>query len=154
MYFDREKKCKWNAVLKCVVSIILLCLFVVASYTCFGCKGETFIIPSHTLFPLLVLCSLCSHFPSFVWERKRERDFLISLQKQPKMEKALTKVTSLKIGLGDSWFTKKAKEEFSNISQDINVSNFICFLSLSLSLSSILFYFPLMWFIWVLTLTL
>ncbi|XP_058777362.1 uncharacterized protein At5g01610 [Vicia villosa] len=36
------------------------------------------------------------------------------------MEKALTKVTSLKIGLGDSWFTKKAKEEFSNISQDIN----------------------------------
>ncbi|AES96924.1 hypothetical protein MtrunA17_Chr5g0418311 [Medicago truncatula] len=36
------------------------------------------------------------------------------------MEKALTKVASLKIGLGDSWITKKAKEEFTNISQDIN----------------------------------
>ncbi|CAJ2648063.1 uncharacterized protein At5g01610 [Trifolium pratense] len=36
------------------------------------------------------------------------------------MEKALTKVTSLKVGLGDSWITKKAKQEFSNISQDIN----------------------------------
>ncbi|KAK2375364.1 hypothetical protein QL285_027704 [Trifolium repens] len=36
------------------------------------------------------------------------------------MEKALTKVTSLKVGLGDSWITKKAKEEFSNISKDVN----------------------------------
>nr|AFK39113.1 unknown [Lotus japonicus] len=36
------------------------------------------------------------------------------------MEKALTKVSSLKVGLGDSWFSKKAKEEFSNISQDIS----------------------------------
>jgi hypothetical protein len=44
-------------------------------------------------------------------------------QQQPKMEKALTKVTSLKVGLGDSWITKKAKEEFSNISKDVNVSN-------------------------------
>ncbi|CAL0318219.1 unnamed protein product [Lupinus luteus] len=35
------------------------------------------------------------------------------------MEKALTRVTSLKVGLGNSWITKKAKEEFSNISGDI-----------------------------------
>lgn len=38
------------------------------------------------------------------------------------MEKALTKVSSLKVGLGNSWITKKAKEEFSNISQDVTVS--------------------------------
>ncbi|KAF7809073.1 DUF538 family protein [Senna tora] len=35
------------------------------------------------------------------------------------MEKALTKVSSLKVGLGSSWITKKAKEEFTNISEDI-----------------------------------
>lgn len=38
------------------------------------------------------------------------------------MEKALTKVTSLK--LGNSWITKKAKEEFSNITEDISVSKY------------------------------
>ncbi|XP_054808859.1 uncharacterized protein At5g01610 [Prosopis cineraria] len=36
------------------------------------------------------------------------------------MEKALTRVSSLKVGLGNSWITKKAKEEFSNITDDIN----------------------------------
>ncbi|KAI9111460.1 hypothetical protein K1719_017150 [Acacia pycnantha] len=36
------------------------------------------------------------------------------------MEKALTKVSSLKVGLGNSWITKKAKEEFSSITDDIN----------------------------------
>ena len=36
------------------------------------------------------------------------------------MEKALTKVGSLK--LGSSWIPKKAKQEFSNISDDISVS--------------------------------
>lgn len=36
------------------------------------------------------------------------------------MEKALTKVGSLKVG--SLWITKKAKEEFSNISDDISVS--------------------------------
>lgn len=45
------------------------------------------------------------------------------------MERALTKVSSLKVGLGSSWISKKAKEEFSNISEDISVS--ICFLGLS-----------------------
>ncbi|KAJ4711423.1 Protein of unknown function, DUF538 [Melia azedarach] len=34
------------------------------------------------------------------------------------MEKALTKVSSLKVG--SSWISKKAKEELSNITQDIN----------------------------------
>ncbi|KAK9192150.1 hypothetical protein WN943_020766 [Citrus x changshan-huyou] len=34
------------------------------------------------------------------------------------MEKALTKVSSLKVG--GSWISKKAKEELSNITQDIN----------------------------------
>ncbi|WCJ22171.1 hypothetical protein M5689_004270 [Euphorbia peplus] len=34
------------------------------------------------------------------------------------MEKALTKVSSLKVG--GSWISKKAKEELSNISEDIN----------------------------------
>lgn len=37
------------------------------------------------------------------------------------MEKALTKVSSL--NLGSSWISKKAKEELSNISQDIAVSS-------------------------------
>lgn len=36
------------------------------------------------------------------------------------MEKALTTVSSLKVG--SLWISKKAKEELSNISQDINVS--------------------------------
>lgn len=36
------------------------------------------------------------------------------------MEKALTKVGSLKVG--SSWISKKAKEEFTNISEDITVS--------------------------------
>jgi hypothetical protein len=35
------------------------------------------------------------------------------------MEKALTKVGSLKVG--SLWISKKAKEEFSNISEDISV---------------------------------
>ncbi|KAH9774095.1 hypothetical protein KPL71_013522 [Citrus sinensis] len=35
------------------------------------------------------------------------------------MEKALTKVSSLKVG--GSWISKKAKEELSNITQDINL---------------------------------
>lgn len=73
------------------------------------------------------------------------------------MEKALTKVASLKIGLGDSWITKKAKEEFTNISQDINVSstNYLCFM-LCLCLHCIAFcsFFPLMWLFWVVSLTL
>jgi hypothetical protein len=37
------------------------------------------------------------------------------------MEKALTKVNSLKVG--SLWISKKAKEEFSNITEDINVSD-------------------------------
>ncbi|KAK7368183.1 hypothetical protein VNO80_10207 [Phaseolus coccineus] len=37
------------------------------------------------------------------------------------MERALTKLSSLKVGLGNSWITKKAKEEFSNISGDISI---------------------------------
>ncbi|KAJ6322364.1 hypothetical protein OIU77_012261 [Salix suchowensis] len=38
------------------------------------------------------------------------------------MEKALTKVNSLKVG--SLWISKKAKEEFSNITEDINtISN-------------------------------
>jgi len=58
------------------------------------------------------------------------------------MEKALTKVASLKIGLGDSWITKKAKEEFTNISQDINVSRITIFAMLSVfALHCILFFF-------------
>lgn len=36
------------------------------------------------------------------------------------MERALTKVGSLKVG--SLWITKKAKEEFSNLSEDITVS--------------------------------
>lgn len=36
------------------------------------------------------------------------------------MEKALTKVNSLKVG--SLWISKKAKEEISNISDDITVS--------------------------------
>ncbi|KAE9595640.1 hypothetical protein Lal_00030609 [Lupinus albus] len=35
------------------------------------------------------------------------------------MQKALTRVTSFKLVLGNSWITKKAKQEFSNISGDI-----------------------------------
>ncbi|XP_041012980.1 uncharacterized protein At5g01610-like [Juglans microcarpa x Juglans regia] len=35
------------------------------------------------------------------------------------MEKALTKVGSLKVVVGSSWITKKAKEEFSNLTEDI-----------------------------------
>jgi len=68
------------------------------------------------------------------------------------MEKALTKVASLKIGLGDSWITKKAKEEFTNISQDINVStNYLC---LCLHCIAFCSFFPLMWFFWIVSLTL
>ena len=51
------------------------------------------------------------------------------------MEKALTKVGSLKVG--NLWITKKAKEEFSNISEDISVSELyffsFCFMFLFLS---------------------
>lgn len=36
------------------------------------------------------------------------------------MEKALTKVTSFKVG--GSWISKKAKEELSNITNDLTVS--------------------------------
>ncbi|KAK4765053.1 hypothetical protein SAY86_026143 [Trapa natans] len=36
------------------------------------------------------------------------------------MEKALTKVSSLKVGIGSSWISKKAKEEISNITEDIS----------------------------------
>ncbi|KAI4368450.1 hypothetical protein MLD38_017006 [Melastoma candidum] len=36
------------------------------------------------------------------------------------MEKALTKVSSLKVGLEKSWISKRAKEEISHLSQDIN----------------------------------
>jgi hypothetical protein len=39
------------------------------------------------------------------------------------MEKALTKVGSLKVG--NLWISKKAKEEFSNISEDISVWTFV-----------------------------
>lgn len=53
--------------------------------------------------------------------------FYISLRER--MEKALTKVGSLKVG--NLWITKKAKEEFSNISEDISVSQ-LCFFSLCL----------------------
>ncbi|KAG2707053.1 hypothetical protein I3843_05G118300 [Carya illinoinensis] len=35
------------------------------------------------------------------------------------MEKALTTVGSLKVVVGSSWITKKAKEEFSNLTDDI-----------------------------------
>ncbi|KAK4777857.1 hypothetical protein SAY87_018044 [Trapa incisa] len=35
------------------------------------------------------------------------------------MEKALTKVSSLKVGIGNSWISKKAKEEITNITEDI-----------------------------------
>jgi hypothetical protein len=35
------------------------------------------------------------------------------------MERALTKVNSLKVG--SLWISKKAKEEFSNITEDLNV---------------------------------
>ena len=41
------------------------------------------------------------------------------------MEKALTKVGSLKVG--NLWIAKKAKEEFSNISEDISVSELYFF---------------------------
>ncbi|XP_050237666.1 uncharacterized protein At5g01610 [Mercurialis annua] len=37
------------------------------------------------------------------------------------MEKALTKVSSLKVGLGNSWISKKAKEELSNITDDFSI---------------------------------
>lgn len=46
------------------------------------------------------------------------------------MEKALTKVGSLKVG--GLWISKKAKEEFSNITEDLNVSK--TFFSFLLSL--------------------
>ncbi|KAK4772258.1 hypothetical protein SAY86_014033 [Trapa natans] len=36
------------------------------------------------------------------------------------MEKALTKVSSLKVGIGSSWISKKAKEEISNITEDVS----------------------------------
>ncbi|PNY14453.1 hypothetical protein L195_g011134, partial [Trifolium pratense] len=82
-----------------------------ATHTFRGCKVEIF-------FAFLVLCS---HLPSFTSSGSvRFFHCNCNLQQQPKMEKALTKVTSLKVGLGDSWITKKAKQEFSNISQDIN----------------------------------
>ena len=57
---------------------------------------------------LLLLACVC------VCERERER-----------MEKALTKVGSLKVG--NLWIAKKAKEEFSNISEDISVSELYFF---------------------------
>uniref|UniRef100_A0A2P2JAL6 Uncharacterized protein n=1 Tax=Rhizophora mucronata TaxID=61149 RepID=A0A2P2JAL6_RHIMU len=41
------------------------------------------------------------------------------------MEKALTKVASLKVG--SSWISRKAKEELSYITEDITVSIFFCF---------------------------
>ncbi|KAG6759904.1 hypothetical protein POTOM_036400 [Populus tomentosa] len=40
------------------------------------------------------------------------------------MEKALTKVNSLKVG--SLWISKKAKEEFSNITEDLNVITAVC----------------------------
>ena len=46
------------------------------------------------------------------------------------MEKALTKVSSIKVG--SLWITKKAKEEFSNISEDITVSVCCVFIFVSL----------------------
>lgn len=48
-----------------------------------------------------------------------EREILKFREKKKReMEKALTKVSSLKVG--GSWISKKAKEELSNITQDIN----------------------------------
>lgn len=41
------------------------------------------------------------------------------------MEKALTKVGSLKVG--GLWISKKAKEEFSNITEDLSVSEVFLF---------------------------
>lgn len=41
-------------------------------------------------------------------------------REEKKMEKALTKVTSFKVG--GSWISKKAKEELSNITTDLTVS--------------------------------
>lgn len=41
------------------------------------------------------------------------------------MEKALTKVGSLKFG--GLWISKKAKEEFSNITEDLTVSKVLFF---------------------------
>ena len=56
-----------------------------------------------------------------VCEREGERE---------RMEKALTKVSSIKVG--SLWITKKAKEEFSNISEDITVSVCCVFIFVSL----------------------
>lgn len=56
--------------------------------------------------------------PVYSLEREREGE---------RMERALTKVNSLKVG--SLWISKKAKEEFSNISDDLTVStDFVPFL--------------------------
>ena len=49
------------------------------------------------------------------------------------MEKALTKVGSLKVG--SLWISKKAKEELANITDDLNVS-FVGFVSVLYSFDS------------------
>lgn len=61
-------------------------------------------------------------------ERSKQREYLKFREKKKReMEKALTKVSSLKVG--GSWISKKAKEELSNITQDINVRSDFLFLN-------------------------
>lgn len=63
------------------------------------------------------------------------------------MERALTKVSSLKVGLGSSWISKKAKEEFSNISEDFSVSILLPFLGFLALLFFFLILFNVAWFL-------
>ncbi|KAJ6910293.1 hypothetical protein NC652_021080 [Populus alba x Populus x berolinensis] len=77
--------------------------------------------------PLLsfLLFSVVSHplslKPQQQIEEEKEKSCTRCSREFEAMEKALTKVNSLKVG--SLWISKKAKEEFSNITEDINVSD-------------------------------
>jgi len=63
--------------------------------------------------------TLLCHFV-FYSENQRQREKERERARGREMEKALTKVTSFKVG--SSWISKKAKEELSNITNDLTVS--------------------------------
>ncbi|KAJ6318023.1 hypothetical protein OIU76_013548 [Salix suchowensis] len=99
----------------------LFCRFVLASFHILARKANP------TAFHLAVFTQLTLS-PSSLRNREesigeeKEKSCTRCSREIEAMEKALTKVNSLKVG--SLWISKKAKEEFSNITEDINtISN-------------------------------
>lgn len=82
----------------------------------------------------------------FTWLLAYNRKWeFYSIEKESRMEKALTKVGSLKVG--SLWISKKAKEEFSNITEDITVSVYILFNVFCIMFLEALSFCVVLWFL-------